>query len=199
MGWLLVGLIVLVLLVLLRASSAPPFLTVISINAITSKVSVIILLIAFVREEYGFIDIAFVFMSCAFVSGLWILKALTPGDWQLRLPGVKVLKEMRKERWQMVKLLANLCFLGSFSPLGWEPWVCFGFPIYTRLHAVGMGDTLGVGLLGLGLMLLSPNWLLRLKLGAILLLFWLINPTMSHLVAKAGLIHGVKPATDTRV
>lgn len=49
----------------------------------------IILLIAFVRKEYGFIDIAFVFMLCSFVSGLWILKVLTPGDWQLRLPGVK--------------------------------------------------------------------------------------------------------------
>ncbi|NLW59499.1 MAG: hypothetical protein GX073_04040 [Firmicutes bacterium] len=90
MGWLLVGLIVLVLLVLLRAIIGPTVLDrLISINAITSKVSMIILLIAFVRKEYGFIDIAFVFMLCSFVSGLWILKVLTPGDWQLRLPGVK--------------------------------------------------------------------------------------------------------------
>ena len=90
MGWRPVGLIVLVFLVLLRAIIGPTVLDrLISINAITSKVSMIILLIAFVREEYGFIDIAFVFMLCGFVSGLWILKALTPGDRHLRLPGVK--------------------------------------------------------------------------------------------------------------
>ncbi len=78
------------LLVLLRAIIGPTVLDrLISINAITSKVSMIILLIAFVWKEYGFIDIAFVFMLCSFVSGLWILKVLTPGDWQLRLPGVK--------------------------------------------------------------------------------------------------------------
>lgn len=100
----------------------------------------------------------------------------------------------------MVRMLANLCFLGSFLAFGLGTLGLFRFPdSYTRIHAMGMGDTLGVGLLGLGLFLLSPNWLLRLKLGAILLLFWLINPTMSHLVAKAGLIHGVKPAADTGV
>jgi multisubunit Na+/H+ antiporter MnhG subunit len=33
----------------------------------------------------------------------------------------------------------------------------------------------------------------------ILFLFWAINPTMSHLVAKAGLIHGVQPLKGTRL
>lgn len=100
----------------------------------------------------------------------------------------------------MIKVLTNLCFCGSLLAFGLGTLGFYRFPdSYTRLHAVGMGDTLGVGLLGLGLMLLSPNWLLRLKLGGILLLFWLINPTMSHLVAKAGLLHGVKPAPGTKV
>lgn len=79
-----------ILLILLRAIIGPTVIDrLISINAITSKVSVIILLMAFARNEYGFIDIAFVFMLCGFVSGLWILKVLTPGDWQLRIPGLK--------------------------------------------------------------------------------------------------------------
>ena len=89
---------VLILLVLLRAIIGPTVIDrLISINAITSKVSMIILLIAFVREEYGFIDIAFVFMLCGFVGGLWILKVLTPGDWQLRLPGLKGFEGDREE------------------------------------------------------------------------------------------------------
>ncbi len=87
MLWLLVGLMVLILLVLLRAIIGPTVIDrLLSINAISSKVSVIILLMAFMRGDYGFIDVAFVFLLCAFVGGLWILRVLTPGDWQLRLP-----------------------------------------------------------------------------------------------------------------
>jgi len=70
---------------------------------------------------------------------------------------------------------------------------------YTRMHSVGMGDTLGVGFIGLGLFLLSPSWILRVKLAVILLLFWLINPTMTHLIAKAALIHGTKPVEGTKL
>lgn len=80
---------VLILLVLLRAIIGPTVIDrLISINAISSKVSVIILLMAFARGDYGFVDVAFVFMLCGFVGGLWILRVLTPGDWQLRLPGL---------------------------------------------------------------------------------------------------------------
>ena len=87
MLWLLVGLMVLILLVLLRAIIGPTVIDrLLSINAISSKVSVIILLMAFMRGDYGFIDVAFVFILCAFVGGLWILRVLSPGDWQLRLP-----------------------------------------------------------------------------------------------------------------
>ncbi|NLJ25938.1 MAG: hypothetical protein GX354_11075 [Firmicutes bacterium] len=89
MQWLLAGLMVLILLVLLRAIIGPTVIDrLISINAISSKVSVVILLMAFARGDYGFIDVAFVFMLCGFVGGLWILRVLTPGDWQLRLPGL---------------------------------------------------------------------------------------------------------------
>lgn len=87
-----------ILVVLLRAIIGPTVIDrLISINAITTKVSMIILLIAFVIGEYGFIDIAFVFMLCGFVGGLWILKVLTPGDWQLRLPGLKGFEGDREE------------------------------------------------------------------------------------------------------
>lgn len=98
MLWILTGLMILILLILLRAIIGPTVIDrLISINAITSKVSVIILLIAFARSEYGFIDIAFVFMLCGFVGSLWILKVLTPGDWQLRIPGLKGFEGEKKK------------------------------------------------------------------------------------------------------
>ncbi len=98
----------------------------------------------------------------------------------------------------MSRLLVNLCFAGSFFAFALGTLGLFRLPDpYTRLHGVGMGDTLGVGLAGLGLLLLSPTWALRIKLLIVLLFFWTINPTMTHLVAKAGLIHGVHPVDGT--
>ena len=100
----------------------------------------------------------------------------------------------------MINWIVYICFIGSFLAFGLGTLGLFRFPDpYTRMHAVGMSDTLGVGLLGFGLFLLSPNCMIRLKLVVILFLFWTINPTMTHLVAKASLIHGIKPVADTRL
>lgn len=75
---------------LLRAIIGPTIIDrLISINAVASLVSVFILLMAFYKKDYGLLDIAFVFMICAFVGGLWILKVLTPGDWKLKMPVLK--------------------------------------------------------------------------------------------------------------
>ncbi|NLK21198.1 MAG: hypothetical protein GX308_03735 [Epulopiscium sp.] len=90
MQWILAGLMMLILLVLCRGIIGPTAMDrLIAINAITSKVCMIILLMAFFRKEYGFIDVAFVFMLCGFVGSLWILRVFTPGDWQLRISGLK--------------------------------------------------------------------------------------------------------------
>ncbi len=100
----------------------------------------------------------------------------------------------------MIKLITGLCFIGSFLAFALGTLGLFRFPDpYTRLHGLGMGDTMGVGLAGLGFFILSPTAALRIKLVMILFIFWVINPTMSHLVAKAGLLHGVYPVEGTRV
>lgn len=100
----------------------------------------------------------------------------------------------------MIKWIANICFIGSFLAFGLGTFGLFRFPDpYTRMHAAGIGDTLGAGLIGLGLLLLSPNWILRIKLIVVLLLFWTINPAMSHLVAKAALIRGTRPVKGTKL
>lgn len=100
----------------------------------------------------------------------------------------------------MINWVVNFCFAAAFLAFGLGTLGLFRFPDpYTRMHAIAIGDTLGMGLIGIGLLLLSPTWILRLKLIVILSLFWLINPTMSHLVAKAGLIHGTEPSEGTRL
>lgn len=84
---------ILILLVLVRAIIGPTVIDrFIAINAITSMVSMIILLLAFYREEYGFIDVALVFMLCGFAGGLWIIKVLTPSVWEFKMPRLKELR-----------------------------------------------------------------------------------------------------------
>lgn len=84
----------LILLTLLRAIIGPTVIDrFIAINSITSMVSMIILLLAFYRSEYGFIDIALVFMLCGFAGGLWIIKVLTPRVWNFKMPSLKELHQ----------------------------------------------------------------------------------------------------------
>ena len=100
----------------------------------------------------------------------------------------------------MIRIIAFICFVGSFLAFALGTLGLYRFPDpYTRMHAIGMGDTMGVGLIGLGLLLLSPSWILRIKIIVIFLLFWIINPTMTHLVAKAGFLHGIQPKKGTRL
>lgn len=100
----------------------------------------------------------------------------------------------------MIKMIAMICFIGSLLAFGMGTLSLFRFPdAYTRMHGVSIGDTLGVGFMGIGLLLLSPSWMLRIKLVVILILFWIINPTMTHLIAKAAVIHGTKPTKTTRI
>jgi len=83
---------ILILLVLIKGIIGPTAIDrLISINAITSKVCMIILLMAFLKNEYDFIDAAFVFMLCGFVGGIWILRVYTPGDWEFSVSRLKSL------------------------------------------------------------------------------------------------------------
>lgn len=100
----------------------------------------------------------------------------------------------------MIKVLAMIFFTGSLFSFALGTLGLFRFPDpYTRMHGVGVGDTLGVGFMGIGLLLLSPSWLLRFKIIAILVLFWIINPTMTHLIAKTAVMKGIKPSKDTKM
>ncbi|WP_067654868.1 monovalent cation/H(+) antiporter subunit G [Ferrimonas marina] len=71
----------------------------------------------------------------------------------------------------------------------------FRFPdFYTRMHAAGVTDTLGCGLLVLGL-ILQPgiHWLVIAKLCFILVFIPLTSPTAAHALAKAARKGGLAP------
>ena len=66
--------------------------------------------------------------------------------------------------------------------------------LFTRLHAAGVGDTLGVGLFVLGFMLLVDFGSVTAKLALVLLFLLLTGPVATHALAKAALHGGLRPA-----
>ncbi len=65
--------------------------------------------------------------------------------------------------------------------------------VYTRMHAASVTDTLGAGLLLVGLMLQAGLGLVTFKLLFILALLFFMAPVATHALAQAALHAGVKP------
>ena len=69
---------------------------------------------------------------------------------------------------------------------------------YTRVHAASVTETLGVGLILVGLMIQAGFTLVAVKLLMIGLLIFFTSPTASHALTKAALLRGLKPWSATR-
>jgi len=68
------------------------------------------------------------------------------------------------------------------------------FPdFYTRLHAAGVTDTGGAGLVTAGLILQAGPNLVAVKLAMILFFLLMTSPASTHALAKAALTAGVRP------
>lgn len=71
------------------------------------------------------------------------------------------------------------------------------FPdFYTRMHAVGVTETLATTMILIGLMLQNPDVLVLLKLVIILLMTLFISPTASHALASAAMQNKLMPVLD---
>ncbi len=69
---------------------------------------------------------------------------------------------------------------------------------YTRMHAASVAETLGAGLILLGLLLQAGFTLTGAKLAMIGLLVFFASPTASHALAKAAMSRGLKPLLADR-
>lgn len=68
------------------------------------------------------------------------------------------------------------------------------FPdFYTRLHAAGKADTLGQGLILLGLAIPAGLGIVSFKLALIILFIFVLNPTATHALARGAWIIGLEP------
>ena len=85
-----------------------------------------------------------------------------------------------------------LCAGGFFVAVG--SLGLLRFPdFFCRIHAASITDTLGAGLIILGLLLQSPHWLVAAKLIMIVIFLVVTGPTATHALAKAALHGGLSP------
>ena len=68
---------------------------------------------------------------------------------------------------------------------------------FSRVHAVGIQDTLASGLILFGLLLQTDEWLVAVKLVMVFVLVLITGPTATHALARAALHVGFKPPLDS--
>lgn len=88
--------------------------------------------------------------------------------------------------WICLILGCILCIIGGLGLLRLPDF-------YSRMHGGGVTDTLGAGLVLLGLMFQGGLTTVTVKLAMILALLLLTSPTSTHAVGKAALTSGLKP------
>lgn len=94
--------------------------------------------------------------------------------------------------WISLLLGGFLCVSGALGILRFPDF-------FTRMHAASVTDTLGSGLILLGLMLqANTEWLVIVKLIMIVIFVALTSPTASHALAKAAVHGGLQPELNKR-
>ena len=79
-----------------------------------------------------------------------------------------------------------LLLIGSFLCLTGGLGILRFPDFYTRMHAVGITDTLATAMILIGLILHNPDFMVDVKLVIILLMTIFISPTASHALANAA-------------
>jgi len=88
--------------------------------------------------------------------------------------------------WVLLSSGGVFCMIGALGLLRMPDF-------YTRMHAASVIETLGAGLLLLGMMLQAGLTLISVKLLIIGVLLFFTSPTATHALARAAHLRGVAP------
>lgn len=87
--------------------------------------------------------------------------------------------------WISLVLGGLFCIVGAIGLLRMPDF-------YTRMHAASVIETLGAGLILLGLVLQAGFTLVAVKLLIMGVLILFVSPTATHALARAAMVRGVK-------
>lgn len=88
--------------------------------------------------------------------------------------------------WALLLAGSAFCLIGAIGLIRMPDF-------YTRMHAASVTDTLGAGLIVVGLALQAGFSLAAAKLFILALLILFTTPTASHALARAAFLRGVAP------
>ena len=71
--------------------------------------------------------------------------------------------------------------------------------VLNRMHAAGMGDSLGLPLVFIGLCISAPDWVTVAKLVLVFLFVWITSPTGGHLIARLEMTSNEQPENEMEV
>ncbi len=96
-------------------------------------------------------------------------------------------------------VLASLCLLSGAFVFSVCVLGLFRFNnVLDRMHAASLGDTMGIFLTILGVILLSDNIYQIVKLALIVIFIWMTSPVATHLIGKMELLTSDKPKKKGR-
>lgn len=87
------------------------------------------------------------------------------------------------------EIIAAVCIM-----IGLFVFLCATFGVFrlkyvmNKMHAAALGDTMGLFMVVLGLIILSSNVFIIAKFILIILFFWLTSPIATHMLAKVELL-----------
>lgn len=100
----------------------------------------------------------------------------------------------------VLEILAIICLIaGSFFSIVGGFGIVRMPEFFSRMHAGGITDTLGAGLVLTGLMFLSDGVLPLAKLVMILFFLLVTSPTACHALAKSAISQGMSPELENDV
>ena len=88
--------------------------------------------------------------------------------------------------WGALVLGGFFCMVGAFG-LNRMP------DVFTRMHAVSVSDTMGVGLLVVGMLSQTDDWTVAVRLVIIVIVLYVTGAVATHALARAALHDGEKP------
>ena len=71
--------------------------------------------------------------------------------------------------------------------------------VYSRIHGAGVIDTAGAALMLAGMLLLSPSWLVGVKVILIGVFLFFTSPIAGHAIANAAHNQGIKPQGRNKI
>ena len=87
------------------------------------------------------------------------------------------------------EIIAAICII-----IGLLVFLCGTYGVFrlkyvlNKMHAAALGDTMGLFMIVLGLIILSSNIFVIAKFILIILFFWLTSPIATHMLAKVELL-----------